>query len=322
VAVKLVIQIPCFNEESSLPVTLAELPRAIEGIDEIEVLIVNDGSTDRTAEVALECGADHVINLFPKQGLASAFAAGLEAALRRGADIIVNTDGDNQYCAADIPSLLRPILEREAEIVIGARPIEQIDDFSNTKKLLQRLGSWVVRRISGTNVPDSPSGFRAISRSAAVRLNVFSEYTYTLETVIQAGLKSIPIASVPVRTNPNMRPSRLVRSVPSYLLQSLVTMLRIFMLYRPLQFFIGLAAVPFSGGMILMLRWLLLFLFVDPNRVHAPSLIVASVLLFLAFQLATLGLVADLMAANRKLLEEMQVRLRHSDLDSANRPSQ
>jgi glycosyltransferase involved in cell wall biosynthesis len=312
--VKLVIQIPCYNEDQTLAETISDLPRSIDGIEKVEVLVVDDGSTDRTAEVALACGADHLVRLPSNQGLARAFMAGIEASLRAGADIIVNTDGDNQYRGADIPELVRPILDGRAQIVIGARPIDQIRHFSATKRWLQKLGSWVVRLVSDTNIADTPSGFRAISRSAALQLNVFNDYTYTLETVIQAGLKKIPIVSVPIRTNDGHRPSRLVRSVPSYVWRSLMTIVRIFMLYRPMKFFFLLAAPPLAAGSALVLRWLFLFLYVDPTRSRAPSLIASAILLVLGFQLAAVGLAADLSGANRALLEEIQLRLRRRDL--------
>jgi glycosyltransferase involved in cell wall biosynthesis len=312
---KLIIQIPCYNEEQALPSALAALPRELPGIDEVEWLIIDDGSTDRTVEVAHACGVDHVVSFRGHQGLARAFLAGLEASVKAGADIIVNTDADNQYCATGIPALIAPILERRAEIVIGARPIQQIADFSPIKKILQRLGSWVVRQASNTDIPDSPSGFRALSRDAALRLNVFDRYTYTLETVIQAGRKNIPLAWVPIQTNRAVRPSRLIRSVPRYIQRSLVTILRIFMIYQPLRFFLWAGTIPFLGGLALGLRWLLLYFLVDPTRVRAPSLILAAILILVGCQLWTFGLVADLMAANRTLLEDIQVRVRRSEAD-------
>lgn len=316
---KLIIQIPCYNEEVTLGLTLTELPRQLPGVDEVEWLIVNDGSLDRTVEVARACGVDHIINLEHNQGLAKAFMAGIEASLKAGADLIVNTDADNQYCAADIPKLIEPILEGRAEIVIGARPIEQIQHFSPIKKFLQKLGSWVVRLASNTDIPDAPSGFRAISREAALRLNVFNEYTYTLETIIQAGQKGMAITYVPIRTNNYLRPSRLVKSIPAYLQRSILTIIRIFMTYRPLQFFMMLGSIPFSLGFLLCLRWLVLFLEIfgdNPAKPRVPSLILAAILILIGFQLWILGLVADLMAVNRKLLEDIQLRLRREEFKS------
>ena len=314
---KLVIQIPCYNEEQALPVALAELPREVPGFDAVEWLIIDDGSRDRTIEVARECGVDHVVHLPQNQGLAKAFMAGLDACIKAGADVIVNTDADNQYCAADIPKLVQPILDGEAEIVIGERPVRQTDHFSPVKKGLQRFGSWVVRKLSGTTIPDAPSGFRAISRGAALKLNVFNEYTYTLETIIQAGVKGISIQSVPIRTNEDLRPSRLVRSIRSYVWRGMVTILRIFMIYRPARTFLYLGIIPFLGGGGLMIRWLIYrILFFDPAKSRTPSLILAATLIFIGAQLWTFGMLAEVMATNRKLLEEVQyrLRLRRSDL--------
>lgn len=309
---KLIVQIPCYNEEETLGVTLSALPRKVPGVDIVEWLVIDDGSRDRTVEVAKECGVDHIISLSANQGLAKAFMVGLEACLTVGADIIVNTDADNQYCADDIPHLIAPILRGEAEIVVGERPISEIEHFSAAKKLLQKLGSWAVRLASNTNIPDAPSGFRAFSRSAALRLNVFNEYTYTLETIIQAGQKGMAITSVPVRTNPPLRPSRLVRSTPSYVRRSLFTILRIFMVYKPLRFFLFLGSIPFSMGVTLGIRWLVYF-WLGTERTRIPSLILAAILILIGFQLWMLGLLADLLAANRKLMEEIQVRLRRKD---------
>jgi glycosyltransferase involved in cell wall biosynthesis len=278
----------------------------------VEWLVVDDGSSDGTAEVARAHGVDHVVRLSSHQGLARAFMAGLEAAVGTGADIVVNTDADNQYDAADIPALIEPILAGRAEIVVGARPIDQIAHFSPAKKLLQRVGSAVVRLGSGTEVPDSPSGFRAISRSAALRLNVFSEYTYTLETVIQAGQKNIPITSVPVRINPDLRPSRLVKGLGSYVWRSLVTIARISLLYRPLRAFFWAGTALVVPGFLLLVRWLVFYLR-GSERVRAPSLILAAILVLAGSQLWTLGFLADLMAANRRLLEDIQLRLRRRD---------
>ncbi|ACB52699.1 glycosyl transferase, family 2 [Crocosphaera subtropica ATCC 51142] len=312
---KLIIQIPCYNEESSLPITLSELPRQVPGVDEVEWLIINDGSQDRTVEIAKEWQVDHIVNFEYNQGLAKAFMAGLEASLKAGADIIVNTDADNQYCAEDIPKLIEPILNKRAEIVVGARPIANIRHFSPLKKLLQKLGSWVVRVASNTNVPDAPSGFRAMSRNAAMKLNVFNEYTYTLETIIQAGRKDIVITSVPIRTNGYLRASRLIKSIPLYIQRSIVTIVRIFMAYKPLQFFAYIGAVPFSLGSILLIRWLILFIVENSMRTRLPSLILGAILIIVGVQFWILGLVADLLAVNRKLLEDIQLRLRRNEYE-------
>lgn len=311
---KLIIQIPCYNEEETLGATLAELPRQLPGVDRIEWLIIDDGSRDRTVQVAKANGVDHIVRLPTNQGLAKGFMAGIEAALRAGADIIVNTDADNQYCADDIPTLIAPILNGEAEIVVGARPIWQTRQFSPIKKVLQNLGSWVVRLASSTNIPDAPSGFRAFSRRAALQINVFNSYTYTLETIIQAGQKGIAITSVPVRTNYVARPSRLVKSIPSYIQRSILTIFRIFMVYKPLRFFMLLGSVPFGMGAVLSIRWVVFWL-LGSDRTRIPSLILAAILILIGVQLWIFGLVADLMSANRKLLEDVQQRMRRMDLE-------
>ena len=312
---KLIIQIPCYNEEESLGITLAALPREIPGIDAVEWLVINDGSVDRTVDVARNNGVDHIVDFSHNQGLARAFMAGIEASLRAGADIIVNTDADNQYCADDIPALIEPILRGRAQIVIGARPISEIEHFSPLKKALQRLGSRVVRMASNTKVEDAPSGFRAISRNAAIRLNVFNEYTYTLETIIQAGQNGLAIVSVPVRTNPYLRPSRLIKGTSSYLKSSLFTILRIFMTYQPLRFFMLLGSLPFTAGFLLGVRWLVLYLGGTP-RTHVPSLILASLLMLIGVQVWIFGLVADLLSVNRKMLADIQLRIRRVELES------
>ncbi|HWO01868.1 MAG TPA: glycosyltransferase family 2 protein [Blastocatellia bacterium] len=316
---KLIIQVPCYNEEATLGITLAALPREVAGVDTVEWLIVNDGSQDGTLDVARRFGVDHIVSFPHNQGLAKAFMAGLEASLRAGADIIVNTDADNQYSADDIPGLIEPIVAGRAEIVIGARPIRDIDHFSPTKKFLQKLGSRVVRMASNTDIADAPSGFRAFSRDAAMRMNVFNEYTYTLETIIQAGQNGLAITSVPIRTNEELRPSRLVKGIPSYLKQSLFTILRIFMAYKPLRFFMLLGTLPFSAGFLLGVRWLILYLSGTP-RTHVPSLILASLLILIGVQLWVFGLVADLLGVNRKMLEDIQLRMRRVELDSEKRP--
>ncbi|MDJ0707653.1 MAG: glycosyltransferase family 2 protein [Leptolyngbyaceae cyanobacterium MO_188.B28] len=313
---KLIIQIPCFNEEATLGITLSELPREVPGIDEVEWLIINDGSLDRTVEVAREWGVDHIVSFEHNQGLARGFMAGLEACLKAGADIIVNTDADNQYHAGDIPKLVEPILAGQAEIVVGARPIRQIKHFSPIKKFLQGLGSWAVRVASNTQVADAPSGFRAISRNAAMQLNVFNEYTYTLETIIQAGQKGMAITSVPIHTNGYLRPSRLVKSISAYVRRSLLTILRIFITYRPLEFFSLLGSIPFFMGFLLGVRWIFLFAIEGTTRSHVPSLVLAAILILIGFQLWVFGLVADLLSANRKLLEDIQLRLRRADIEA------
>ncbi|NEQ53811.1 MAG: glycosyltransferase family 2 protein [Leptolyngbya sp. SIO3F4] len=314
---KLIIQIPCYNEENTLGVTLSELPREVPGVEKVEWLIINDGSVDRTVDVAKEWGVDHVVSFDHNQGLARGFMAGLDACLKAGADIIVNTDADNQYCAADIPKLVEPIVHGKAEIVVGERPIMQIKHFSPIKKILQRLGSWAVRVASNTPVADAPSGFRAISRDAAMQLNVFNEYTYTLETIIQAGQKGMAVESVPIRTNGYLRPSRLVKSIASYVQRSLFTILRIFITYRPLSFFTILGAIPFCLGFLLSVRWVWLFLttFEQTGRSHVPSLIFSAILILIGVQCWIFGLIADLMSANRKLLEDIQLRLRRSEIE-------
>ncbi len=306
---KLIIQIPCYNEEATLGATLADLPRDLPGIDQVEWLIIDDGSRDQTIEVAKASGVDHIVRHPKNQGLAKAFMSGLRASLAAEADIIVNTDADNQYCADDIPALIEPILLKQAEIVVGARPIPQIPHFSPVKKTLQQLGSYVVRLASNTNIPDAPSGFRAFSREAALQINVFDNYTYTLETIIQAGQKGMAIISVPVRVNHDLRPSRLVKSTPTYVLRSMTTILRIFMLYKPLRFFLMIGSVPFSLGFLLGVRWLFFFI-MGTERTRIPSLILTAILILIGFQLWVLGLIADLLAANRRLMEDIQVNLR------------
>lgn len=311
---KLIIQIPCYNEEETLGVAVRALPRQVPGFDVVEWMVVNDGSTDRTSQVARDLGVDHVIER-PHLGLARTFMAGIEACLARGADVIVNTDADNQYEAQDIPKLVEPIVKGEADMVIGARPILEIEHFSPIKKVLQKFGSWVVRVASGTEVADAPSGFRAISREAALQMNVFNEYTYTLETIIQGGQRDLRMASVPIRTNEFLRPSRLFKSIPAYIQRSIFTILRIFAVYKPMRFFGWLGVPPFVVGAALMARWVILYFLEGPARDHAPSLIAAAILVLVSVQIWVLGFVADLIAVNRHLLEEIQLRLRRVDLD-------
>ncbi len=304
---KLIIQIPCFNEEQTLAIALAALPRELEGFDQVEWLVVDDGSRDGTVRVARAAGVHHVVRHTRNQGLARAFMTGLDACLRLGADVIVNTDADNQYCAADIPALVRPVVDGRADIAVGARPIAVIDHFSPVKKLLQRLGSWVVRAASQTSVADAPSGFRAISRQAAQKLMVFSDYTYTLETLIQAGHKNMAVVSVPVRVNEDLRPSRLVRSTLSYVRRSVVTILRILVIYRPFRFFGWIGTVLFGAGFLVGARYLWLLAGGD-GRGHVQSLILAGILLGMGFQTWLIAFVADLLAANRKLMEDVRYK--------------
>src|SRR3989344_581200 len=270
--IKLIIQIPCYNEAEQLAVTIRELPRQLEGIASIEYLVIDDGSSDATSEIARQNGVHHVVRLSGHQGLARAFVAGLEASLEHGADIIVNTDADNQYFAGDIAKLIQPILSGTAAIGIGSRPNASLQHFSRTKKFLQRLGSWLVRQVSQTDVVDAPSGFRAMSRQAASQINIFSDYSYTLESIIQAGQKGLVIVSLPVRTNAPLRPSRLVKNNWTYISQSLLTILRIFVVYRPFQFFISLGGGFFIIGLLLGLRFLW-FYAVGNGQGHIQSVI-------------------------------------------------
>lgn len=310
---KLIIQIPCFNEAQTLAIALADLPHELPGFDTVEWLIIDDGCADNTVEVAKANGVDHVVS-FPKNcGLAKAFLAGIDASLRLGADVIVNTDADNQYCAADIPKLVAPILAGKAEIVIGARPINEISHFSPVKKLLQRFGSWIVRITSNTSIPDAPSGFRAMSRNAAMQLHVFNQYTYTLETIIQAGLKGMVITSVPIRTNGDLRPSRLVKSISSYVRRSVVTILRIFMTYKPLRCFAVPGVISFIAGLFIGLRFIYFYLTGDGSG-HIQSLILCALLLGTGFFLVITGLIADLISVNRRLLENIDYRLKKIEL--------
>ena len=311
---KLIIQIPCYNEAETLEIALNDLPKHIDGIDEIEYLIINDGSADNTVEVAKNWGVHYVVNFRKNKGLAKGFMAGLDACLRNGADIIVNTDADNQYCGEDIEKLVRPILEGKTDIVIGERPIDQPAHFSPLKKKLQHFGSWVVRKASKSSIPDAPSGFRAYSREAAMQLNVTNEYTYTLETIVQAGRNRIPMDSVPIRTNAELRPSRLFSSMMGYVKRSMLTIIRAYIMYKPLKFFTIVGSIPFFGGLILGIRYLV-YMFMGGAAGHIQSLILAAVLLMMGFMTYIIGLQADTIAANRKLLEDMQVHIRRLDYD-------
>jgi len=312
--VKLFIQIPCLNEEETLPLVIADLPRRIEGIDEIYTLIIDDGSSDNTVKVAKASGVDHVVPLAKNQGLAKAFMAGLDACIKLGADIIVNIDADNQYNAQDIRKLVRPILDGKADYVIGARPITQTKHFSSAKKLLQKLGSWVVRVVSKTDIADAPSGFRAINRETAMKLNVFSEYTYTLETIIQAGPKNIVLGSVPIRVNKDLRPSRLIKSIPLYIARSIITILRIFVTYRPFKFFISTGLILFALGFLLSLRFLYYY-FTGEGSGHIQSVILSGVFIGIGFQTFLIAFIADLLSVNRKLLEDIQYRIKKDEID-------
>ena len=308
---KLIIQIPCYNEAETLPIALADLPREVPGYDVVEWLIIDDGCTDGTVEVARAHGVDHVVSFRHNQGLARAFMAGIEACLKLGADTIVNTDADNQYQARYIPDLTAPIVTREADFVIGCRPVEEIEHFSPAKKMLQRLGSWVVRFASAADVRDAPSGFRAIHWETALRLNVFNEYTYTLETLIQAGRKNMRIVSVPVEVNGDLRPSRLIKSIPVYIRRAIITILRIFLIYKPFRTFATLGAVMGGLALIVGARYLY-FLFQGFGDGHVQSLILTAILAAGSFISFSVAILADLVAVNRILLEDLRMRaLRH-----------
>ncbi len=306
---RLIIQIPCFNEAGTLATTIAALPRKIDGVDEIKLLVIDDGSTDGTAELAAELGVDYIVRHSRNLGLARAYMTGIDACLERDADLIVNTDADNQYCADDIVKLIGPVMDGQADIVIGTRPIASIEHFSPIKKALQKFGSWVVRKISGVDVQDAPSGFRAMNRRAALRMNVFSPYTYTLETIIQAGRNGMAVECVPVRVNEDLRPSRLVKSIPSYVSRSILTLLRIMIVYRPMRFFVTVGAGFGAVGTLLGLRFLAYFL-MGEGEGHVQSVILAALLITIGIQIAVLGVVADLISVNRKLLEDVQRRTR------------
>jgi len=303
--VKLIIQIPCFDEESSLPGTLAALPREVAGFDKVEWLVIDDGSKDRTALVARENGVDHVVDLRVNRGLATAFVSGIYRCLQEGADVIVNIDADNQYCAEDIPELTRPILDGKADYVIGERPIDEIGHFPRSKKALQKIGSYVVRRVSGVAVQDAPSGFRALSRACASRMNVFNSYTYTLETIIQAGQSNMIVLSVPVRVNADLRPSKLVRSSLDYVKRSIVTIVRIFVIYRSFRFFVSIGILLFLIGVVLGVRFLYFF-FSGEGDGHVQSVILSGIFLGFGFQTILAAFVADLISVNRRMLEDLR----------------
>jgi glycosyltransferase involved in cell wall biosynthesis len=307
---KLIIQIPCFNESKTLPITIHALPKKVKGFSKVEYLIIDDGSVDETVSVAKKCGVHHVVSYSKNRGLAFAFKTGLDECVRLGADVIVNTDADNQYNAEDIPSLVKPILDGKAEIVIGARPISNISHFSPVKKILQKIGSSFVRIFSNTAIADAPSGFRAISRDAAMRLNIFNEYTYTLETIIQAGWKNISIISVPIRVNGDLRPSRLVKSIPAYIKKSILTIIRMYAVYQPFSFFVKIGSVLILCGSIIGARFLYFYFSNSASAGHTQSLILSAILIGAGVQAIFAGFMVDLISVNRRLLEDIQYRIK------------
>jgi len=318
--VKLIVQIPCLNEAETLPQTVRDIPRAIDGIDTVEIMIIDDGSTDRTIDVARELGVDHIVRQKRNFGLAQAFAAGIEAGLSLGADIIVNTDGDNQYAGEDIARLVQPILAGEADIVIGDRQTDGIEHFSPLKKLLQKLGSGVVRKLSGTTVPDSVSGFRAYSRDAAMRLNIVSTFSYTIESIIQAGNRHLAIASVPVGTNPKTRESRLFKSLPRFIERQLNTMVRMYSMYQPLRVFVVIGLVLLLVGAVPIVRFLY-FWFIGQGEGHIQSLVLGGMFTTLGFVALLMGLLADLVGFNRKLIELTLEKVRRLEQNAHTQPS-
>ncbi len=311
---KLIIQIPCFNEEETLKRTLDDLPRHIDGIDTIEYLIIDDGSRDNTIKVAKEWGVNYIVRFTRNKGLAKGFMSGIDVALENGADIIVNTDADNQYCGDDIEKLIQPILKQKADIVIGARPIDDTEDFSWLKKKLQKIGSWAVRQASNTDIPDAPSGFRAFSREAALRLNVVNDYTYTLETIVQAGREKIPMVSVPISTNSALRPSRLARSMLAYVRTSMLTIFRAYLIYKPLKGFLFIAMFPTLLGIAIWIRFLYFF-FTIGGAGHIQSLIFACTLIIIGFVCVMIGILGDTISANRKILQDVQYHTRKQYYD-------
>jgi len=311
---KLIIQLPCLNEADTLPATLADLPREVPGIDVIETLVIDDGSRDNTAEVARQHGVTHLVRFRRRKGLAAAFMAGIDASLRHGADIIVNTDADNQYAGRDIARLVAPLLSGEADIVIGDRNIRDLQHMSWPKKLLQRVGSWAVRQVSGTQVPDTTSGFRAYTKEAALRMTIVSEFSYTLESIIQAGKMRMAIAHVEVATNARTRPSRLFDNIYSYVKRSAATIVRIYAMYEPLKVFTYIGSTVFLAGFVISLRFLYYYLFTNAGEGKIQSLILSAMLMIVGFQVVLIGLVADVISGTRKLLEDLLYRVRAMEL--------
>jgi len=312
---KLIIQVPALNEETHIAKTISELPEHIEGIDEIKILVINDGSSDRTVDVARDAGADYIVNFSKTQGLARAFQAGLDASLQLGADIIVNTDADNQYYGKDIKKLVRPILIKEADIVVGDRRVKDLKHFTPIKRLLQIIGSWVVRQLSGTDIPDATSGFRAYSRFAALKINVVTEFTYTLETIIQAGKKRINISHVPVRSRKVERQSRLFKNNYSYIKRSITSLIRIYTMYEPLKIFFYIGFFLSGIGLILMLRFLYYYFFTPFGSGHVQSVIFGIAFVIVGAQIFLIGLVSDLIASNRKLIDQVLLRMKKDELN-------
>ena len=316
---KLIVQIPCLNEEDTLPATIGDIPRQVPGIDRVEVLVIDDGSTDRTSEVARECGADHVIRFAQNRGLGHAFKAGFDACLRLGADIIINTDGDNQYFGGDIDKLVAPIIEGRADLVIGDRQTGDIAHFSFVKRHLQRFGSRVISRLADMDIPDVASGFRAFSRDAAMHLSTFTDFDHTAEHVIESGQKRVAVVSVPIRTNPKLRESRLFSNIGEFVFRSGSISLRAYARYKALKIFALFGALTFAAGFLLGLRFLYFFFLTDQGMLHVQSLILAAILLLAGFQMFLTGVIADLIATNRSLLEEVLNRVRRIELGDGDR---
>jgi glycosyltransferase involved in cell wall biosynthesis len=312
---KLIIQIPCLNEAGTLAIALSALPREVPGFTEVEWLVVDDGSTDATVRVAREGGVDHIVSHPTNRGLAIAFMTGLEASLTAGADVIVNTDADNQYDGRDIPLLTQPIIDHEADMVVGARPIDDTEHFSLLKKKLQRLGSWAVRVASKTEIADAPSGFRAMTREVALRLNVFGGYTYTLETIIQAGLSDMKVISVPIHTNPDLRPSRLIHSIPNYIRRSIGTIFHVFLIYRPLVLFVWTGLLLIIFGIAVSARFVYLLIAGDGEG-HIQSVVLAALSLILGALMMVMAMIADLISVNRKISEQILLRVRRLEKNS------